>query len=90
MPSMVKNAEVKVRCNDDLKKRTTAIYERWGMSLSEAVTLFMVKTVEVGGLPFDVRPERPTPKALEPYTYMPPVDENGVPKLPVEWDDDVD
>jgi len=30
---------------------------RWGMSLSDAVNTFLIKSVEVGGLPFDMRPE---------------------------------
>lgn len=90
MSSDAKNVWDKVRCNDDLKKSTTTVYGRCGMSLSEAVTLFMVKLVEAGGLPFDMCPESPSAMELEPYIYIPSVDKNGVPILPAEWDDDED
>lgn len=52
-----RTAEVKFRTTDSLKKETKAVYASWGMTLSEALNLFMRKSVEVGGLPFDVRPE---------------------------------
>ena len=74
MSSDAKNVWDKVRCNGELKKRATAVYEHRGMSLSEAVTLFMVKSVEADGLPFDVCPESPSAMELEPYNYIPPVD----------------
>ena len=52
-----RNAEIKFRTTDSLKEKTKTIYEAWGITLSEALNLFMRKSVEVGGLPFDVRPE---------------------------------
>ena len=57
MATATKNAEIKFRTSAELKHQTRTVYERWGMSLSEAFNLFMRKSIEVGGLPFDVRPE---------------------------------
>lgn len=52
-----RTAEIKFRTTDSLKEETKDVYAKWGMTLSEAFNLFMRKSVEVGGLPFDVRPE---------------------------------
>lgn len=52
-----RTAEIKFRTTDSLKEETKAVYAKWGMTLSEAFNLFMRKSVEMGGLPFDVRPE---------------------------------
>lgn len=52
-----RTAEIKFRTTDSLKEETRAVYAKWGMTLSEAFNLFMRKSVEMGGLPFDVRPE---------------------------------
>ena len=60
MPTATKDAEIKFRTSDELKRQTRRVYDRWGLTLSEAFNLFMRKSVEVGGLPFDLRPE-PSP-----------------------------
>lgn len=57
MTTATKNAEIKFRTSTELKEQTRSVYARWGMTLSEAFNLFMRKSIEVGGLPFDVRPE---------------------------------
>lgn len=51
-----RTAELKTRISPDLKEAARDVYERWGISLSDAVNAFLVKSVEVGGLPFDMRP----------------------------------
>lgn len=52
----VKSAEVKFRTSPQVKREAKAVYDSWGLSLSEALNLFMRKSIEVGGLPFDLRP----------------------------------
>ena len=49
-----------------------------GISLSDAINIFLAKSIEVGGLPFDMRPETPTIDGLEHYAYRPTMDSNGV------------
>ena len=56
----IRNAEGKFRTNSEVKKRATEIYSHWGLSLSDAINAFLVKSVEVGGLPFEMRPELPS------------------------------
>ena len=51
-----RSAEVKSYVLPDVKSKAAAVYARWGMSLSDAVNTFLIKSIEVGGLPFDMRP----------------------------------
>ena len=87
MPTMTRTAEVKTRTTAQIKADATAVYARWGISLSDAINIFLAKSIEVGGLPFDMRPETPTFDGLERYAYRPSMDANGVARLPRDWDD---
>ena len=71
MPTMTRTAEVKTRTTAQIKADAAAVYARWGISLSDAINIFLAKSIEVGGLPFDMRPETPTFDGLERYAYRP-------------------
>ena len=88
MATTMKDAEIKFRTSNQLKRQTRDVYAHWGMSLSEAFNLFMRKSVEVGGLPFDVRPE-PTAKFAGKETVRPD-GATGVTVLPAWMDADED
>ena len=87
MPTMTRTAEVKTRTTAQIKADAAAVYARWGISLSDAINIFLAKSIEVGGLPFDMRPETPPFDGLERYAYRPTLDANGVARLPGEWDE---
>ena len=87
MPTMPRTAEVKTRTTAQIKADAAAVYARWGISLSDAINIFLANSIEVGGLPFDMRPETPTFDGLERYAYRPSMDANGVARLPGAWDD---
>ena len=80
-------AIILVRIWPQIKADAAAVYARWGISLSDAINIFLAKSIEVGGLPFDMRPETPTFDGLERYAYRPTMDSNGVAQLPRDWDD---
>ncbi|MDR1904252.1 MAG: type II toxin-antitoxin system RelB/DinJ family antitoxin [Treponema sp.] len=52
---MRKIANLNIRVDPQLKKEAEAVYAEFGMSLSEAVTIFLHKTLMTGGLPFEVK-----------------------------------
>lgn len=85
--TMARNAEGKFRANSDIKNKATEIYSRWGLSLSDAINVFLVKSVEVGGLPFEMRPESSTYESVKAIAYKAPINSNGVAVLPADWDD---
>ncbi len=83
-----RRAEGKFRTTDEVKERATEIYSRWGLTLSDAINVFLVKSVEVGGLPFDMRPTKmPSHDELMARAYKAPLNADGVPVLPADWDD---
>ncbi len=83
-----RRAEGKFRTTADVKGRATEIYSHWGLTLSDAINVFLVKSIEVGGLPFEMRPTKmPSYDELVARAYKAPLDDDGVPVLPAEWDD---
>ena len=85
--TMVRNAEGKFRTSSAVKDRATEIYSQWGLSLSDAINIFLVKSVQVGGLPFDMRPEEPTYEDIAAFAYKAPLYSDGIAVLPADWDD---
>lgn len=65
---MNKTTNINIRIDEDLKKDCTEMFEELGMSLSSAINIFLRQSLREGGLPFDVRMDRPnrkTRKAME-------------------------
>lgn len=83
-----RTAEVKSYVEPRTKSEASDIYARWGMSLSDAVNTFLIKSIEVGGLPFEMRPE-PAPRYVA-STVLPADPRYGSSVLPAEMDDDED
>jgi DNA-damage-inducible protein J len=77
-----RTAEVKAYVAPDVKATAAELYAHWGMSLSDAVNVFLVKSIDVGGLPFDMRP------SYDPSTVLPADTRYGSSVLPAEMDDD--
>ena len=85
--TLVRNAEGKYRANSEIKSQAAEIYSRWGLSLSDAINVFLVKSVEVGGLPFEMRRELPSYDKMSALAYKAPLNSDGVAVLPADWDD---
>ncbi len=62
---MPKTASLNIRLDPETKKSAESVYSRYGLSLAEAVTVFLHQSCNVGGLPFDLRPPRPNAETLE-------------------------
>ena len=54
---MEKTATFNFRLDPEIRDRAQAIYAKWGLSLADALNMFMVKSIDVGGLPFEMRDE---------------------------------
>ena len=59
---MQKNDTIHVRVNEDVKVNAEETLTMLGMTLSEAINLFLCQVSLTGGLPFDVR--LPMPKEV--------------------------
>lgn len=82
-----RHAEIKARTTYEVKMEATEVYARWGLSLNDAINTFLVKSIEVGGLPFDLRPEPTLLDAVAARAYKAPINADGLVVLPAEWDD---
>lgn len=85
--TVARRAEIKTRTSDEVKRDAAEVYARWGLSLNDAINTFLIKSIEVGGLPFDLRPEVPAYDAIAAIAYEPELNAEGVVVLPAEWDD---
>lgn len=86
--TIARNVEGKYRTSGETKDRAAEIYARWGLSLSDAINVFLVKSVEVGGLPFSMRPDAPSYDSIAVKAYKAPLNDEGVAVLPPDWDED--
>lgn len=55
---MAKTATINMRVNPETKSEAEEIYLSLGMTLTEAINVFLHKSIMVGGMPFDVRQPR--------------------------------
>ncbi len=47
--------QLQLRVDENIKKSAMDIYQDLGLTLSDAVNVFLKKSISVGGFPFDVR-----------------------------------
>ena len=62
---MVKAANIYIRVKPEIKEQAEQVFDNFGMTVSEAVNIFLHKSIMVGGIPFDVRPQTPNAETLE-------------------------
>ena len=53
---MAKTASMYIRIDPKIKADVEKIYSRYGMSVTDAINVFLYTSREVGGLPFNLRP----------------------------------
>lgn len=56
--TVAKTATINMRVNQQVKSEAEGIFSSLGMTLTEAINVFLHKSVMEGGLPFDVRQPR--------------------------------
>ena len=61
---MAKTASLHIRVNENAKKDAEQIYNSLGVSIAEAVNMFLHKSIIVGGLPFEVRYSQPNAETV--------------------------
>ncbi|MEG1727808.1 MAG: type II toxin-antitoxin system RelB/DinJ family antitoxin [Acidaminococcaceae bacterium] len=56
---MVKTMRLVVRVEPEVKSEAESVYEQLGLTLSQAVNIFLRQSVEQGGLPFELKLNKP-------------------------------
>ena len=62
---MAKTTSMYIRIDPQIKSDVAAIYSRYGMSITDAINVFLYTSRNVGGLPFDLRPPVPNAETIE-------------------------
>ena len=83
-----RSAEIKAYVVPDVKAQAADVYAHWGMSLSDAINAFLVKSIDVGGLPFDMRVS--TRPRYNPMNVVPVDPRWGSSVLPADMNDEAD
>jgi DNA-damage-inducible protein J len=55
---MTKTANLNIRIDPQTKKESEKLYSSFGITLSDAITIFLRQSLTVGGLPFELRQPR--------------------------------
>ena len=53
-----------LRMDSDIKNQCETLYGELGMNLTTAINVFLRQSLRVGGLPFDVRVDRPNKETV--------------------------
>lgn len=66
MSATLKSADVRFRIESDLKESAVEVLNACGLTISEAMRLFLRQVVATQGVPFDIRvPSAKTQKAMQ-------------------------
>jgi len=52
---MQKVTNINIRVDEELKKQANELFEYFGMSLSQAITLFLKQAVNTSSIPFEIK-----------------------------------
>lgn len=53
-----------VRMDSDIKKQCEALYSELGLNLTTAINIFLRQSLREGGIPFEVKTEKPNKETL--------------------------
>lgn len=61
---MANTTNLNIRIDEDLKRQADAIFSELGLNMSTAINMFLRYSVRYGGIPFDLRVEKPNAETL--------------------------
>ena len=61
---MAKTAVINVRTEPEIKAKVETLYNSMGVSLSDAINMFLYKSIDFRGLPFDLCREIPNAETI--------------------------
>ena len=62
--TLTKDAEIRFRTSKSVKESATELYSHWGLNLGDAINAFLVKSIDVGGMPFQMQNEQPNAETI--------------------------
>ncbi|MHB8126090.1 MAG: type II toxin-antitoxin system RelB/DinJ family antitoxin [Desulfitobacteriaceae bacterium] len=61
---MANTTNLNIRVDEELKRQAEAIFAELGLNMSTAMNIFLHYSVRYGGIPFDLRVEKPNAETL--------------------------
>ncbi|HBK53324.1 MAG TPA: type II toxin-antitoxin system antitoxin, RelB/DinJ family, partial [Syntrophomonas wolfei] len=61
---MAKTTNLNIRVDEELKREAEAIFNELGFNMSTAMNIFLRYSVRYGGIPFDLRIEKPNKETM--------------------------
>ena len=79
---MAKTASLNIRIDLNAKRQAENLYSSFGISLSDAVNMFIYKSIQCNGLPFELKRENPAISAMKKLSEN--AKENGTTQMALE------
>jgi len=61
---MANTTNLNIRVDDELKRQAETIFAELGLNMSTAINIFLRYSVRYGGIPFELRIEKPNAETL--------------------------
>ncbi len=61
---MANTTNLNIRVDEELKRKAEAIFSELGLNMSTAMNIFLRYSVRYGGIPFDLRIEKPNTETI--------------------------
>jgi DNA-damage-inducible protein J len=61
---MANTTNLNIRVDEELKRRADAIFSELGLNMSTAMNMFLRHAVRYGGIPFELRIEKPNAETI--------------------------
>ena len=61
---MANTTNLNIRIDEELKRQVDAIFSELGLNMSTAINMFLRYSVRYGGIPFELRVEKPNAETL--------------------------
>ena len=61
---MANTTNLNIRVDEELKRKAEAIFSELGLNMSTAMNMFLRYSVRYGGIPFDLRIEKPNNETM--------------------------
>jgi DNA-damage-inducible protein J len=62
---MMANSLISVRIDPETKSQAEKLYSELGMTMSEAIKVFLKRSIVYGGIPFDLRLDKPNAETMQ-------------------------
>ena len=79
---MARTSNLNIRIDPEMKKKAESIYSQFGITLTDAVNIFIYQSVNCNGLPFELKIDKiPNKETLEAMEESQKIIDSGISKF---------